>query len=144
MSLLKPALILFLFVSALFSQPAIAANGPFDGQWSVVLVCPETTDHNGPVKGYQYQFTVSITAGEIQGEYGTPGQPASVVYTGRVSEDGTLEIAASGNTGRSEYSVGQVARGTRYGYTMQGKLAGSGGQATRRELRPCTARFTRS
>ncbi|MGH8795771.1 MAG: hypothetical protein ACREXI_01835 [Caldimonas sp.] len=123
---------------------AAAARSPFDGQWSVLLVCPDTTDKKGLVKGYEYTFAVSIRDGAIEGTHGAKGHPASIVYTGNVSDDGTLEINAVGNTGRSDYSVGKVARGTQYGYTMQGKLTGTSGQATRRELRPCTATFTRS
>ena len=109
----------------------------------MLLVCPDTTDRSGLVKGYEYTFAVSIREGAIQGQHGAPGHPASIVYTGTVGDDGTLEIKATGNTGRSDYSVGRVAQGTQYGYTMQGKLVGSGGQATRRELRPCTATFAR-
>ena len=141
---LKPAAVLCLCLAASISENASAAGSPFDGRWSVVLVCPDTTDKSGLIKGYEYTFAVSILEGILQGEYGAPGHPASVVYTGKVSNDGTLEIAAKGNTGQSEYVIGKVAQGTRYSYTMQGKLVGSGGQATRRELRPCTATFTRS
>ena len=121
-----------------------ADPGPFDGRWSVTLVCADTTDRNGPVKGYTYTFAVSIDAGALTGQYGTPGQPASVVYTGSVRDDGALEIEAAGNTGHAEYAVGQVARGTRYGYSMRGRLTGATGQATRREVRPCTATFVRA
>ena len=141
--LTRPALAL-LCIAAWFSQGAAAADHPFDGRWSVVLVCPDTTDKSGLVKGYEYTFAILIHDGAVHGEYGAPGHPASVVYDGTVGDDGTLEIAATGNTNRSEYSVGKVPQGTRYGYTMQGKLAGSAGQATRRELRPCTATFGRS
>lgn len=130
--------------TALLASGAFAAVNPFDGRWAVVLICPDTTDRSGLVKGYEYTFTVAIREGAIQGEYGAPGHSASVSYSGRVSDDGTLEITAIGNTGQSEYSVGKVVRGTRYGYTMIGKLTGSEGEATRRELRPCTAKFARS
>jgi hypothetical protein len=126
------------------SGPAAAADTGFDGRWAVVLVCPDTTDKHGLVKGYEYDFAVLIKGGEVHGEYGAPGHPASVVYTGHVSDDGSLEIEAKGNTGRSDYSVGKVSQGTEYGYTMQGRLERSKGQATRRELRPCTATFSRS
>lgn len=143
-SRLRSAILVGLWTAASLSQSAAAAGYPFDGRWSVVLVCPDTTDKSGLVKGYEYTFAVSIREGAVQGEYGAPGHPASVVYTGRVSVDGTLEITATGNTGRSEYSVGKVTQGTRYSYTMQGKLVDSSGQATRRELRPCTATFARS
>ena len=133
----------FAGVALLASATVWAAESPFDGRWSVALVCPDTTDKTGPVKGYEYDFPMTVEAGSIQGEYRTPGHPASVVYTGTVSDDGTLEIAATGNTGRSEYAVGKVAQGTAYRYTLQGKLAGRSGQATRRETRACTATFTK-
>ncbi len=133
----------FIF-TALLAQGALAASTSFDGRWSVVLVCPDTTDKSGLVKGYEYDFVVSIREGMVQGEYGAPGHPASVLYAGQVGDDGTLEIRATGNTGRSEYSVGKVPQGTRYAYTLQGRLVGSSGQATRNELRPCTATFARS
>jgi hypothetical protein len=139
----KLAMALLVCASALMPELASAAGLPYDGRWSVLLVCPDTTDKSGLVKGYEYSFTVSIREGALQGEYGAPGHPASVVYTGQVGNDGTLEIKATGNTGRSEYSVGKVAQGTQYGYTMRGKLEQSRGQATRRELRPCTATFSR-
>jgi hypothetical protein len=141
---LKLAVAIGACLAATLPRSAAAAESSFDGRWSVVLVCPDTTDSTGLVKGYEYTFSISIREGAIQGEYGAKGHPASLVYTGRVADDGSLEIKATGNTGKYDYSVGKVAQGTPYGYTMQGKLVGSGGQATRRELRPCTATFARS
>ena len=129
--------------AALLPSGVLAAEGPFDGDWSVVLVCPDTTDRNGLVKGYEYTFPVAIRDGAVQGLYGTAGHSASVSYKGTVDPDGTLEITATGNTGRSDYSVGKVSQGTRYGYTLQGRLVGSTGEATRREIRPCTATFAK-
>src|SRR5450631_1533073 len=99
---LKSAIVVSLWTAASLCQSAAAAGRPFDGRWSVVLVCPDTTDKSGLVKGYEYTFAVSIREGAVQGEYGAPGHPASVVYTGQVSDEGTLEITAAGNTGRSE------------------------------------------
>jgi hypothetical protein len=123
----------------------LCAPGPFDGRWSVHLVCPDTKDKNGVlVKGYEYNFSVAIQEGVLLGQHGAPGHPASVTYSGRVSEDGTLEINATGATGKSEFAVGRVPQGTQYGYTLHGKLSDPGGEATRRELRPCTATFGRS
>ncbi len=129
--------------AAFVAPSAVAADKPFDGRWNVALVCADTTDRTGLVKGYDYTFVVSIEDGELRGRYGTPGAPASVVYTGHVGDDGTLEIAATGNTGRSDYSVGKVPRGSAYGYTMHGRLEGVRGEATRRETRPCTATFAK-
>ena len=142
--LVKPAMALGALFAACVTHAAEPSEHPFDGRWSVVLVCSDTTDKNGLVKGYQYVFSVSVREGAIQGEYGAPGHPASVSYAGQVSDDGTLEIKATGNTGRSEYSVGKVASGTGYGYTLKGKLMGERGQATRSEVRPCTATFSKT
>jgi hypothetical protein len=122
---------------------AVATSSPYDGEWSVVLDCTDTQDKSGLVKGYQFTFHVTIANGKLQGQYGAKGAPASVVYSGEVGADGTLELRASGNTGSSDQSVGKVARGTAYSYTMAGKLEPSRGQAVRRELRPCTATFGR-
>ena len=109
----------------------------------MLLVCPDTQDRTGLVKGYRYTFSVSIKDGALQGDYGAPGHPASVAHAGQVGDDGTLEIKATGNTGRSDFSVGKVAQGTHCNYTMLGRLEGSRGEATRRELRPCTATVSR-
>lgn len=142
-SLLKSTLTLLVISDVLLPVSAVAAAPPFDGRWSALLVCPDTKDKSGLVKGYEYSFTVTIRDGALQGQYGEPGHPASVTYTGQVSNDGVLEVHATGNTGRSDYTVGKVAQGTTYTYTLQGKLEQSSGQATRKELRPCTATFSR-
>ncbi len=123
--------------------PTEAVSGPYDGEWSVVLVCPDTQDKSGLVKGYAFTFAVTITDGKVQGQYGAKGAPASVVYTGEVRADGSLEIRATGNTRLSDRTVGKVGQGTPYSYSMTGMLEQSQGQATRRELRPCTATFAR-
>jgi hypothetical protein len=125
--------------------PAAAADAahPYDGEWSVVLACDDIHDRSGLVKGYEYTFHVSIVDGKVEGQYGAKGAPASVVYSGQVQTDGTLEIRAVGNTGKSDRSVAKVAQGTAYSYTLAGKLESSHGQAVRRELRPCTATFGR-
>jgi hypothetical protein len=115
--------------------------GPYDGEWSVVLVCADTQDRNGLVKGYEYTFHVSIVDGKLHGQYGAEGAPASVVYSGEVGADGMLELRAVGHTGRSDRSVGKVPQGTGYSYTLSGRLEHTHGEASRRELRPCTATF---
>ena len=86
---------------------------------------------------------MTIVDGRLDGQYGTRGAPASVVFAGTVARDGTLEIRAVGHTGRSDFSVGQVAQGSQYSYTMGGRIDGGRGQATRREIRPCIATIAR-
>ena len=95
------------------------------------------------IKGYDHNFVATVNGGNLDGQYGTAGTPSSLKYIGYVLEDGSLEVKASGITGSAEYSVGKVAMGSAYTYTMQGKLNQSSGQAHRKELRPCIATFTR-
>ena len=118
-----------------------STGGPYDGEWSVVLVCADTQDRNGLVKGYEYTFHVSIVDGKLHGHYGAEGSPASVVYSGEVGADGALEVRAVGRTGHSDRTVGKVPQGTGYSYTLSGRLEHTHGEASRRELRPCTATF---
>ena len=131
----------------LVASPACLAAEPsstsFDGRWWIELVCADAQDRNGPVKGYTYAFAATIVDGRLEAQYGTRGAPASVTFDGTVANDGTLEIRAVGNTGRSDYSVGQVAQGSAYRYTMRGTFDGARGQAVRREVRPCTATFAK-
>jgi hypothetical protein len=116
---------------------------PFDGRWATKLVCDDTRDKKGLVKGYTWAFDVTIEHGKLKGQYGQPGKPGSGTYIGQVQSDGTVAIDAHGNTGKTEYTVGKVTRGTPFSYPMKGKFSGSTGHATRTKLRPCEATFTK-
>ncbi len=115
----------------------------YDGQWSVVLACPDVKGDRGLVKGYEYAFVATVAGGKLIAHYGRAGSPASVEFAGSVLVDGRLEIAATGITGRSDYAIGGVAQGTHYTYNLAGKLGQSSGQAIRSQGRSCTATFTR-
>ena len=115
----------------------------FDGTWSVTLVCDDTRDRDGLVKGYRFVFDVQVANGRLDGWQGDEGQPSSLHLTGTVHDGGALEIRAEGRSGASEYVVGRAARGTPYAYTMSGRLDGAGGDAVRREVRPCRASFAK-
>lgn len=137
-------------IAALTSCVGLHSNGvaqqqprSHDGRWSVGLACPDVKDKSGLVKGYEHNFVATISGGQLEGQYGASGAPSSLSYSGHVQEDGTLEIKAVGHTGNSEFSVGRVAQGTQYSYTMSGKLGLSHGQAARREGRPCIATFVK-
>jgi hypothetical protein len=116
---------------------------PFDGRWATQLVCADTTGEKGLVKGYTWEFDVTIEQGRLNGQYGKPGTPGSGTYVGQVKNDGSVGINAQGLTGKTDYTVGKVARGTPFDYPMNGKFSGSTGHATRTKLRPCEATFTR-
>ncbi len=124
-------------------SPPVSPSTAFDGRWAVSLVCDDVRDNGTFAKGYAFDFFVDIRAGRLTGQYGQPGLPASLTLTGTVAEDGTAEISAQGRTGRSEYTVGHVQTSTPYGYHMRGSFTGTAGSATRTELRPCRAAFSR-
>jgi hypothetical protein len=116
---------------------------PFDGRWATKLVCEDTNGPKGTVKGYTWEFDVTIEHGQLNGQYGEPGKPSSGTYVGQVQNDGTADINVQGLTGKTDYTVGKVARGTPFDYPMTGKFSGSTGHATRTKLRPCEATFTK-
>lgn len=116
---------------------------PFDGRWATKLVCDETTGPKGLVKGYTWEFDVTIGHGKLNGQYGKPDTAGSGTFVGQVQNDGTVDIDARGLTGRTDYTVGKVARGTPFDYPMKGKFSGLTGHATRTKLRPCEATFSK-
>jgi hypothetical protein len=120
-----------------------APTTAFDGAWFVALDCADTKDRQGLVKGYEYAFPLRIVNGQLDGTHGEEGRPAWLHMTGEVREGGVLEIYAQGISGATDFSVGRIASGSKYSYTMTGRLEGSRGAATRREVRPCTATFSR-
>lgn len=141
--LIASAVALLASTWGVLAQDTSTLSAAHDGRWNVVLTCPDTTDKTGLVKGYDYAFFVDIEAGKVHGQYGTPGQAASVTYDGVVHADGKLDIKAVGNTGKSDHAVGKVRQGTAYGYNLEVQLQASSGQAVRTSQRPCTAVFTR-
>jgi hypothetical protein len=116
---------------------------PFDGRWATKLVCDDTKDKKRLVKGYTWEFDVTVGHGKLNGQYGKPDTPGSGTFVGQVQNDGTVDIDARGLTGKAEYTVGKVVRGTPFDYPMNGKFSGSTGHATRTKLRPCEATFSK-
>ncbi len=116
-------------------------SNPFDGRWSVKLVCDDTRDKTGLVKGYTWKFDVKVENGKLEGQYGQVGSPSSGTFVGQVQRDGTADIDAHGYTGKADYSIGRVTKGTPFSFPMTGKFSGSAGHATRTKLRPCEATF---
>jgi hypothetical protein len=62
---------------------------------------------------------------------------------GIIKADGSAEIKANGLIGNPKNAVGKVSSGTAYSYHMRGTFTPTSGKATRIELRPCEATFTK-
>jgi len=138
------AVLLALLAPSLAHAQDARGPTPYDGRWSITLVCEDVKEDGRIVKGYEYRFFIDVGNGRLEGQYKAPGSPGSLTLTGTVAADGGLQVNADGHTRHSEYTVGRVAQGTHYTYTMEGRLSGNAGNARRRELRPCAATFARA
>lgn len=125
------------------NRPALPP-GPFDGRWAVNIVCDDTRDkENRVARGYTVNLIADVVAGRLTGSVGTPGKPGSLQLEGTIQPDGGAYFSANGYTGNPDVTVGRLQPGNPYSYHMNGRFGGSSGLATRVELRPCEARFTR-
>ena len=125
--------------------PARAQGASFDGAWEIHLTCADTRDKSGAVvKGYVFDFPVSVKNGELRGLRGEPGQSSSLMLAGAIAESGEVRIEAHGYTGQPDYTVGHVRPASPYSYTLRGQFDNAHGHADRQELRRCSADFERT
>jgi hypothetical protein len=127
--------------SAAAPQPSTAASARgFDGAWSITFSCPAV----GSALGYSYRVAAQITDGLLHGEKGEKGKPGWLTIDGKIGADGSLNnLYVDSLVGASQVAVGNVPRGTEFGYHIAGKLTGSSGSASRVEGRPCTLDFAK-
>jgi hypothetical protein len=119
---------------------AAAARG-FDGAWAITFSCPAI----GNALGYSYRVAAQITDGLLHGEKGEKGKPGWLTIDGKIGADGSLNsVYVDSLVGASQVAVGNVPRGTEFGYHIAGKLNGSNGTANRVEGRPCTLDFAKA
>lgn len=129
-------------------QQVRSGNAPnvstaYDGRWNVALVC-EPVEHKGKlVKGYEKYFYIDVKDGQLNGEEGQVGAPASLALVGVIHADGSTNITARGFNGSPDFTVGGAPAGSPYGYVMHGTFSQMSGRATRIGVRPCTATFSR-
>lgn len=121
-----------------------APSTPYDGSWGITLVCEDVQDKGALVKGYTNRFLVDVRQGHLTGQRGQVGRPDSLTLDGSIQADGTADIQANGFTGNPEYSVGHVRPSVPFSYHMRGTFTPRSGKATRMELRPCEATFSKN
>jgi TIR domain len=123
--------------------PQPAASAPmhgFDGDWSITFSCPAV----GSALGYSYRVAAQISDGLLHGEKGEKGKPGWLTIDGKIGPDGSLDnLYVDSLVGASQVAVGNVPRGTEFGYHVAGKLGGSSGAGRRVEGRPCTLDFAK-
>ena len=117
----------------------------FDGNWSTKLTCPD----KGNTEGYTWQFASVIRNSNLHGEHGTAGEPGYLLIEGRIAEDGTAKLSASGIVASRKYARGVLAhKGEEYNYDIKAEFQDTQGTGTRSTGlgivgRPCTFDFVK-
>jgi len=88
-------------------------------------------------------FFSDVKEGRLTGQDGKIGQPGYLSLVGIIKADGSAEIKVNGLIGNPKLAVGKAISGTPYYYHMRGTFTPTSGKATRIELRPCEATFTK-
>jgi small ligand-binding sensory domain FIST len=129
-------------VAILFGAIARAAPDPsrFDGTWTITLSCPNS---NGAL-GYSFEFPAAVKDGVLHAEKGSRGQPGWLQLDGKILDDGSADLYATGLVGAAPFAVGQRPAGTPYGYHLAAQFSVSSATGHRVEGRPCTVVFSRS
>jgi hypothetical protein len=133
-------------VCALVLLPGISRAGEhFDGKWLTKLTCPA----KGKTEGYTWQFPGVVTAGNFHGEHGTAGEPGYLLIEGKIADDGTAKLSASGLVASRKYARGVfTSQGSDYSYNIKAQFKDTEGTGTRDEGlgvvgRPCAFDFVK-
>ena len=119
------------------------AGERFDGKWLTKLTCPA----KGNTEGYTWQFPSVIQNSNFRGERGTAGEPGYLLVEGKIAENGSAKLSATGIVSSRKYARGVFARkGEDYSYNIKAQFKETEGTGTRDEGlgvvgRPCTFEF---
>ena len=117
-----------------------ASTRAFDGAWAITFSC---TPFAGAL-GYSYRVAAQVSDGLLHGEKGEKEKPGWLTIDGKIGADGSLNsVYVDSLVGASQVAVGNVPRGTEFGYHIAGTLNGASGSASRVEGRPCTLDFAK-
>ena len=130
----------------LIGSMAFAQSSPrFDGKWLTKLACPA----KGSTEGYTWQFASVVQSSNFRGEHGTAGEPGYLLIEGKIAEDGSAKLSATGIVASRTYARGVFAhKGEDYSYNIKAKFQDKEGTGTRDAGlgivgRPCTFDFVK-
>ena len=124
---------------ALTAMPAAAAS-PFDGHWSVSLLCPASSDGALP---FSWQFDGEVKNSMLRAQHGEAGAPKYLLLSGRIDADGQAQLVAQGVTGTKGYNVHGADHGVPYRYAVPAQFTPTDGTGYWMSVRRCDFRFTR-
>ena len=121
------------------------AGESFDGTWDTNYNCPE----RGNTKGFTFVFPTVIQKGNLRGERGMAGQRGYSLIEGKVADDGSVKLSASGIVANKEYARGIfTGKGSEYSFSGKAQFKDAMGTGLRNEGlgivgRPCTFEFAK-
>jgi hypothetical protein len=142
---MRKAIILLVICTPILIPGISAAAEHYDGDWSTKLTCPA----KGNTEGYTWQFAGVIRNSNFRGERGTAGQPGYLLIQGKIAEDGSAKLSATGIVASRKYARGVLAhKGEEYSYDIKAQFRETEGTGTRNEGlgivgRPCTLEFVK-
>ena len=119
------------------------AGERLDGNWKIKLTCPA----KGSTEGYTWEFPGVIQNGNLRAEHGTAGEPGYLLIEGKIAEDGSAKLSASGVVASRKYARGITShKGEEYGYEIKAQFKETEGTGVRNVGmgfvgRPCTFDF---
>src|ERR1017187_7175015 len=113
----------WLVVSGLILLPAFSIAGErFDGNWLTKLTCPA----KGNTEGYTWQFPSVIQNSNFRGEHATAGEPGYLLIEGKIAENGSAKLSATGIVASRKYARGVLAhKGEEYSYDIKAQFQDS-------------------
>ena len=137
------AVLILLGSSDALAQSSTAER--FDGNWLTKFTCAA----KGNTEGYTWQFPSVIQNSNFHGERGTAGEPGYLLIEGKIKENGSAKLSATGIVSSRKYARGVFAhKGEDYSYNIKAQFKETEGTGTRDEGlgivgRPCTFEFAK-
>lgn len=141
-----PKAIGLLLICALVLLPRTSLAGArFDGKWLTTVTCPAIR----MTEAYKIQLPGLVKDGNFRGEYGTAGEPGYLLIEGKIREDGSAKLSATGIVASRKYARGVFAhKGEEYSYDVKAQFKETEGTGTKSEGlgivgRACTFEFVK-
>jgi hypothetical protein len=116
-------------VCALLLLPGVLLPSErFDGKWLATVTCPA----KGKTLGYKIEVPSVIKDGNFRGERGAAGEPGYLLIEGKIADNGSAKLAATGKVSSREYGTGVfTTQGSDYSYNIKAQFQETHGSGER-------------